>query len=164
MRHSAKLSADDVGGKSRAQKASIDRSDFAFSQTASYMRKLPLQTRPNQRALVGLREHGIERGLDVAIGDAAPAKLAGNAETALASRVGMLTGVCERILCIVEILLLPQARDHGRDDIRLLRPAFEIFAHLVDGMRAPGQCAQRKGVQFLFGGYFARGISHGKEA
>lgn len=164
MRHSAKLSADNVGGKSRAQKASIDRRDFALTQTASYMRKLPLQTRPNQRALVGLREHGIESGLDVAIGDAAPAKLAGNAETALASRVGMLASVGERVLRIVEILLLPQARDHGRDDIRILRPAFEIFAHLVDGMRAPGQCAQRKGVQFLFGGYFARGISHGKEA
>jgi hypothetical protein len=34
----------------------------------------------------------------------------------------------------------------------------------VNGMRAPRQCAQREGVQFLFGGDFARGITHGKEA
>ena len=136
MRHSAKLSADNVGGKSRAQKASIDRRDFALTQTASYMRKLPLQTRPNQRALVGLREHGIESGLDVAIGHPTGAKLAGNAKTALASRVGVPTGVCERILCIIEIVLLPQSRDHRGHDIRVLRPAFEVFAHFVNGMRA----------------------------
>jgi len=164
MCHSAKLSADNVRGKSRAQKASIDRRDFALSQAASNMRKLPLKTRPDQRALVGFREHGIERRLDVAIGHPAGAKFACNAETALATRVGMLARVGERVLRIVEVVLLPQARDHRGNDIPVLRPAFEIFAHLVNGMRAARQCAQREDVQFLFGSYFARGIAHGKEA
>ena len=164
MCHSAKLSADNVRGKSRAQKASIDRRDFALSQAASNMRKLPLKTRPDQRALVGFREHRIERRLDVAIGHPAGAKFACNAETALAARVGMLAGIGKRVLRIVEIVLLSQTRDHGRDDIRILGPAFEILAHLVNGMRAARQCAQREGVQLLFSGYFARGIAHGKEA
>ncbi len=92
------------------------------------------------------------------------AKFACDAEAALATRFGMLARVGERVLRIVEVVLFPQARDHRGDHIRIFRPAFEIFAHLVNGMRAPRQCAQREGVQFLSGGYFARGIAHGKEA
>ena len=77
--------------------------------------KMALEAGADGCGFVSLREDGVERGFDVAIGNAAGAELAGNAEAPLAARVGVLAGVIEGVAGVVEIVLFAQARDHAID-------------------------------------------------
>ena len=124
------------------------------------MRELPFEALADQRNLVCVSEGGVERRLDVTVGNAASAQLAGDAKTSLAAQLRMVAREVERVTRIVKISLFAKPRDHDRNQVFVVGSALEILLHLVNRMRAAHQRAQRGSVEVLLGGKFARRRTH----
>src|SRR5579863_4820749 len=111
----AKLGADYVRREAGAEQAAMERGKLALVERAAKMRQMALDARASGCGFVGFGEDGFQRRFDVAIGNAAGAKFAGNAEAPLTARIGVLAGEVEGVAGIVEIILLTEARDHTVD-------------------------------------------------
>ena len=62
------------------------------------------QARADQTRFVGFGEDGVHGGFDVAIGDAAGAQFAGDAEASLAAQLGVLGCEVQSVFGVVEII------------------------------------------------------------
>ena len=132
MGNAAQFGADDVRGKTGAEKAAIQRSDLLLPEGAANVREVALEARPDGCRFIRFGKDGVQCGVDVAIGYAARAQLARNAEASLAARVRVLVGKFESVARIIEIIAFTQLRDHRRDHVIVFGAAIEIFAHLVN--------------------------------
>lgn len=103
------LSANDFGRESRAKQAAVERRQFARIERPASRRKQAFQACANKRGLVGFGESDVESGFDVAVGHAAGAQLARDAETSLAARIRVDTGELEGIAGVIEITLFAEA-------------------------------------------------------
>jgi len=137
------LGANDVRRKPRGEEAAVERSEFALVELAAKVREPALEAGADERGFVGLRENGVERGFDVAVGDAAAAEVASDAIASLTAHPGVVTGEFEGVARVVEIIQLTQARDHRGNQVFALGAAFEVLLHLVDRVRAAHQGALR---------------------
>jgi len=153
----AELGADDVGGEAGAEKRAIERGELASIERAADVREAALEARADEHGFVCLGEDGVKGGFDVAVGDAARAQLAGDAKASLAAGLRVLAGVVEGVAGVVEIFMLAQPGDDGRDEFEVFGAAVEVFAHFMDGVRAAHERAERGGVKLLLGREFARG-------
>src|SRR5215472_5152214 len=109
----SELAKNRIRGESGAQEAAIKRCDSALIDRTSNLCKLAFDAPAKESRFVSLCEDGIESGLDVPIRDTAGTQFARDAETSLATRVGVLAGVFERVAGVIEIVLLAEARDDG---------------------------------------------------
>src|ERR1700683_1998305 len=69
----AEFGADDVCGKTGAEEAAVQRSDFALVERAADMSEFALDAGADRGGFVGFGEHGVERGVDVGVVHAAGA-------------------------------------------------------------------------------------------
>src|SRR5579863_5522600 len=83
-RQGFELAADDVGGKAGAEEAAVHRGDFVFGDLAAERAKFAFEALANYGGFVGFLGGFGEGGFDVAVGDAAGAEVASDAEFALA--------------------------------------------------------------------------------
>jgi hypothetical protein len=153
----AEFGADDIGGEAGAKKRAVEGSELALIERAADMREAALEARADERGFVRFGEDGVERGFDVAVGNAAGAQFARDAKTPLAARLRVRASVVEGVAGVVEIVVLAQPGDDGRNEFGIFGAAAEVFAHFMDGVRAAHERAQGGGVKLLLGGEFARG-------
>ena len=164
MGDALEFGANDVGGEARGQEAAIKRSELALVDLAANVGKPALEACADERGFVSLRENGIEGGFDVAVGDAAAAKIASDAITSLTAQPGVVTCELEGVTRVVEIIQLTQARDHGGDQVFVFSVALEVLLHLVDRMRAAHQSTLRGHFELMLGSELAavRAEGHGE--
>ena len=117
---------------------------------------MPLEAGAHRRCLVRLGKDGIERGFDVAVGNAAAAQLSRDTEATLPAGLCVMANVFKRVAGVVKILLLAEARDNGGNRLLILGAAPKVIAHLVNGVRAAHQCTDSRRVQLLLGFKLAR--------
>lgn len=111
-----KFRADDLGRKSRGQKAAVQRRDFALVERAANVRQATFQAAADERCFVGFGKDCVQSSFDVAIRDAATAKFAGDAEPPLAAQLRVVAGVIESVAGIVEIVEFAEASDDRGDE------------------------------------------------
>ena len=111
----AKFGADEVGGKAGAKKTAVEGRDFALVERAAAPFQVARETLADERGFVGVGKDGVERGVDMLVGNATGAEFAGDAEASLAAGVRVLAGVVEGILRVVEIRLFAKTGDYLRD-------------------------------------------------
>src|ERR1700730_13995684 len=131
-REKAKFGADGVGGESCAEKAARDGSEPALIERAANMREQVLQADTHECGFVGLGEDAIERGIDMAVGNAAAAQLPGYPKTALVTGLGVLASEVGGVARVVEVGQFSQARDDGRNDFFVVGAAFKMLTHFMD--------------------------------
>ena len=103
---------------------------------------------------------GLDGGLDVGVGDAAGAEVAGDAKFSLAADFGALAGELLGVASVVELAVFLHA---GHDDLGeefVGGAAVEEALHFFDGMRAAHEGAEGDVVEFLLGVDFFRGREH----
>ena len=103
-------------------------------------------------------------GLDVGVGDAAGAEVAGDAEFALAADFGALAGELFSVAVIVEGAVFLEAGEDYLGEEVAAGAALEEFLHFVDGVRAAHQGAEGYVVEFGFGVEFFGAGEHRREA
>src|ERR1700727_2579464 len=81
-------------------------------ERAADVREFAFDAGADGGGFVGLGENGIERGVDAAVGHAAGAQLAGDAETALPAKLRVLAGEFGGEAGVVEIVELAESSDH----------------------------------------------------
>ena len=153
------LGADYVRGETGAEKIAVEGGDFFLVEGAAEMGEAAGEARADERGFVGFGEDGIHRGFDVAVGDTACAQFASDAETSLAAKLGVLRGVVQSVLGVVEIVEFAEARDYGGDEVFIFGAALEMFFHFGDGMGAAHQGALRGHVELGFGEELAGGLT-----
>lgn len=109
---------NDVGGEACAQKAPIERSSLPRVQGTAKLGEMTLEACANQRCLIGFGEDASNSGVDVVVRNSSGAQLACDPETSLAACMRVVPGIVDRIAGIVEVALLAQARDDGRNVCR----------------------------------------------
>jgi len=130
------FAADDVGGKSSAQQASINGGHFLFVDFATVGAEFAFDALADHSALVGGFGGFFQRGFDVPVGDSASAEVAGHAEFSLLARFGALAGELLGVAGVVYQAIFFQAcHDHLNEEL-VVAAAFEFFLHLVDGVGA----------------------------
>ena len=103
-------------------------------------------------------------GLDVGVGDAAGAEVAGDAEFAMAADLGALAGELFGVAVVVEGAVFLQAGEDYLGEEVAAGSALEEFLHLVYGVRAAHQGAEGYVVEFGFGVEFFGAGKHRREA
>lgn len=104
------------------------------------MQPMAPQASTDERGFIRFCEDSIERGLNVAIWNAAATEFARDPEASLPARLGAIASEVEGIMGVIEVVQLSQSRNHARDEPFLLRASFQVTAHLVNRMRAPREC------------------------
>jgi hypothetical protein len=134
------------------------RTGFSIEQSQA-----AFQSGADQRGFVGFGEDLRDGVIDVAVGNAACAEFADNAETSLAADFYVLGGVVQGVLGVIEVIELAEAGDYGGHQVFIFGAAFEVLLHLVDGMRAAHEGALGGHVELGFGYKFAGGaaLAHG---
>src|SRR5574337_797610 len=100
-----------VGGKAGAEQAAVERGKLAPVERAAarvapaQLFQAALEALADERGFIGFREAFLERGFDVAVGDATGAKLASDAVATLAAGLGAIAGELARVAGVVEKLL-----------------------------------------------------------
>jgi len=150
------LGANDVRREARGEEAAIERRELALVELAAKVREPALEAGADERGFVGLGENGIECGFDVAVGHAAAAEVASDAVASLTAQPSVVTGELEGITCVVEIIQLTEARDHGGNQVFVFGAALEVLLHLVDRVCTAHQGALCGHVELVLGGKFAR--------
>ncbi len=92
----------------------------------------------------------------MAVGNAAGAEIAGDAEFSLLAGLGALTGELFRILGVVDHAVFFQTRHHHLDQQLVIAAALQLALHLMHRMRAAHQRPHRHLIQLLFGFELAR--------
>ena len=163
-RQGFELAADDVGGKAGAEEAAVHRGDFVFGNLAAEGAEFAFEALADDGGFVGIFGGLGEGGFDVAVGDAAGAEVAGDAEFALAADLGALAGELFGVAVVVEAAVFLQAGQDYLGEEVAAGSAFEEFLHFVYGMRAAHQGAEGYVVEFGFGVEFFGAGEHRGEA
>ena len=116
--------------------------------------------RANERPFVGLGGALREGGFDEAIGHAAAAQITCNAESSLLTDFGAKTNELLRVTRVVKIAVLFQPVEDWTHGVLVFGAAFEIYAHLMNGICPPRKPIDRCGVEVGLGRKFSRGRTH----
>src|SRR6266571_3014208 len=160
------FAADYVGGEADAEKTAVDGGHLPFVDLlacigAAERAQLALDALADDGGFVGFLGGFFEGGFNVAVGDAAGAEVAGHAEFPLLARFGALPRELLRIPRVVNQAVFFQPSHHELDEQFIVAAPFELFLHLVDGMRPPHQCSHGYVVQLFFGLNLAGPAEHG---
>src|SRR6266704_5888807 len=159
------FAADYVGGEAGAEKTAVDGGHLPFVDLlacigAAKGAQLALDSLAHDGGFVGFLGGFFEGGFNVAVGDAAGAQVASHAEFSLFARFGALPRELLRIPRVVNQPVFFQPSHHKLNAQCIVAPPFELFLHLVDGVRPPHQSAHRDVVQLFFGLKLARLPKH----
>lgn len=145
------FAADNVGGEAGAEKAAVERGELFFFDFSFEGAEFALDALANERGFVVLEGIFGESSFDVLVGNAAGAKVARNAEFALAANFGALTGELFGEACVVEEAVVLEALDDGPDERIVVGTMGEGSLELVDRMSAAGEDADGGVVKIGFG-------------
>jgi hypothetical protein len=157
---SLQFGANHIGRKSGPQQATVEGRNLSLIERPPNARKLSFEPPSQERRLVGLGENRFESGRDVPVRYAARAELSRDAKSSLSPGFGVPARVTERELRVIQVTLLAQKGDDGRDGILVPGLPGQVFLHLVDGIRAAHERPQSGAIKLLFAGGFSRRISH----
>ena len=160
LRGGAELGADNVGGKTGAQQIAVERGAFLFVERRTELAQAALDARVHQCGLVGFREDGFERCVNVLVLNAADAQFACDAEFSLPPMLRVDASIVPRVSRVVEVLHFFQPLYHFANVLLMFGAAREICAHFVHGIRAAHKAPQGGGVKFRFSGMFSRRGAH----
>ncbi len=102
-------------------------------------------------ALSGFIGGIFDGGLDVSVGDAAGAEIAGDAEFALAADLGALANELFGVAGVVDHTVFLEACDDDLGEEIATGAALEEFSNFVDGVGAAHEGAEGDVVEFGFG-------------
>ena len=145
------LAADQVGGEAGAQEAPVEPSELAIIDFAAGGAQLALDALADEGGFVGLLRGFFEGGFNVAVGDAAGAKVACNTKLALLSSFGALAGELLGVTVVVNQAAASEASQDVFDKCSIFAAALERPFHLVNGVRAPHEDFDGGVVQGGFG-------------
>jgi hypothetical protein len=144
------LVADDVGGESGAEEAAVEGGDFVFGDFAAREAEFTFDALANESDFVVLLGVFFEGGFDVAVGNAAGAEVAGDAEAALAADFRALASELFGVASVVDQAFAFEAVDCGCDELVIVSTVGEGLLHFVDGMRAAHEDAGGGGIEVGF--------------
>jgi hypothetical protein len=155
------FAADDVGGKTCAEKAAVHGGEFVFGNFAAEGAECAFEALANDGGLVGFFGGLGEGGFDVAVGDAAGAEVAGDTEFALAANFGALASELFGETLVVDHFGPLETVHDGSKEFVVFGAAAEELLHFMDGVGAAHEGAKGGLVQFCFGFHLSRLREHG---
>jgi hypothetical protein len=145
------FAADDVGGKTGAEQAAVEGSQFAVVDFTAEGTQLALDALSDDGGLVGVLGGFFEGGFDVAVGNATGAEVACHTKLALFSSLGALPGELLGVACVIDVAVLLETGDDFLDEVFVGGATDEGFFHFGDGMRAAHKDFDGSVVQSGFG-------------
>jgi hypothetical protein len=165
VRQVMEFAADGIGGEASAKEGTVERSDFLVVDftplfAAGEQFELALQARTNGGAF-GLRIGSVgDGGVDVVVGNAAGAQIAGDAEFAVPADFRALAHKLFGVPRIVKLAVFFKARHHDLDQEFIVSSPRQHLLHFMHGVSPPHQRADGNFVEFLFGCELARFAEH----
>jgi len=145
------FAADEVRGEAGAEEAAVEGGEFFFADFAFERAKFALDALADDGGSVGFVGGFRQGGLDMFIGDAAGAEIAGYAELALFADFGALAGELFGVAGVVELAGFSEAGQNDLCEEFARGAALKFFLHLLLGVGAAHQRAEGDVVEFGFG-------------
>src|SRR5215469_6467094 len=151
MRYATDFFANEVRREAGSEQRAVQRRKLALVNLSSRHSQFPFNALADQRGRIGILGSFLQRGFDVAIGNAACAKLPRDSELTLLPRFRAKAYKLFRIAGVIDQVLAFQALDDAFQPIFVFAPPRQRLLHLRDGMGASHQDLDGGIVQLRFG-------------
>jgi hypothetical protein len=145
------FAADNFSGESGAEKAAVEGSELAVIEFAAKGAEFAVDTLANDGGFVMFLSVFGEGGVNVLIGYAAGAQVAGDAKFALMADFGALADELFGVARVVEETVSLEAVHDGFNELIVVGAVREGSLHFMDGVGAAHEDARSGGVEIGFG-------------